>query len=425
MPRKNPRGFTWQARPRPTVFSPQPSLLPTPYYLLPTNYSFMDPRKVIHNLENLGKEYRTQFAPPFEEVARMRSRFFSEIEKYKVENRIQEEQPTQAEESLRTIFAFPRLVIGVPAYAFAKRAGAVLVLAFLVFGGWSVTNASFQNITPGHPFYGFKIAKERAQLSFAVSDQAKARLSMSFAGNRLDEAASFIGASLPDRDARMSEAVKAFSEEVKSAKDRIGGLSREDAVSTARELDIKASTYHALLDKTGEGASAEVQEDVAVAKGAVDAISIAAIEVLIDAKDNSSMDTEFVRKAVVSKMNELEGVVQLAAVALSGLPDGSYPEVEALKGPTFTDLRNSLHDAREQLEEGKNFITRGGLKAALSQFREGFGTMNHVNWGIGLYKSVIVARENAPVPELKENIDVEIQSSEQEEGDFSLPILKE
>lgn len=361
----------------------------------------MNDREAIQKLKELGKEYRKQLDPSSEEVERMFSRFVSETAAHKI---TPSPEKSRVFSSVRTAFAFPRVMLPKPVFVTARGVGALAILLVVAFGGWTATASAFPEMIPGHPFYGVKRATEKARLTFAVSKEAKARLAMEIAGNRLDEAAMLLGSESPDREARIKQAVDEFAEGVSAAQEELRVLGEKNggrAIETARTLDRKASAYGAVLQKAGQEASTDAQDEVAEAKEAVSDISMAAVEVLVEA------GVEDVKSVVEVKMRELENLLQVTAVQLSNLPSGPYPEVEELAGPGLRELLDELKQARRVLEEGKNLLARGGYEAALEDFGEGFEIVNQVDAGIGLYESVLAGRE-----------------AEDKEG-FSLPIFRQ
>ncbi|MBI4435690.1 hypothetical protein HY630_03390 [Candidatus Uhrbacteria bacterium] len=296
-----------------------------------------------------------------------------------------------------------------------RPAGALAGIFLIALGGWVVAGSVFVGVLPGDSLYGVKLASERAHASFTFNPKSKAQLELEFAARRLDEANRIAENDFPDQEDRLAVAMKQFTSQMNATQTQLRTLKETDqpeAVAVAKIVDRKVAEYQAALAQRKEGATEAAQAQVREAREAVEDTSFVAVTVLLEGeKGQVSLE---VQKRVGERLQELEAQIQDVEHRLAVIPNGNYPEIDKIKGPTLENLRAEAAKAREILNDGKDLFARGGFEAALLKYREGVGSLNQLHWGVGLYEALI-AELNAKAQEAP-------KASEENEGVGEQPI---
>jgi hypothetical protein len=151
----------------------------------------------------------------------------------------------------KTIFGFPVFNISrflKPAFALAMFL-VVLTSSLGTVGAISVA----QNSLPGDFLYGLKTTFEDTQMTFAGTEESKVKLSMKFAGQRVDEIAQIAGN--PEKKNNVEQTVKNFTEQLIVAQNEMNKLkisNSEKAVEIAKLVNKQTITYKESLIKTSE-----------------------------------------------------------------------------------------------------------------------------------------------------------------------------
>lgn len=329
-------------------------------------------------LEKLQKAYHA-FGPGADDVLRARRRFEDKLALY------------------RSQYSVPEIQRGAwRLFPLTLRPVGVLLGIFVIALAGVSTSSAFSNAVPGDLFYGFKRAGERAQLSFALDPSRRAELGVEFAGRRLEEVSRIAESSEPDREERLSAAVDEFKAQITTVEQNLETLRqapRPRTAEVAKIIDRKATEYSAVLEQTTSQVSGEVAEKVLEAKDAAHEASVKAVTMLFEGQRTGQVSLGDVRHNVGEKLRELEGALHLVALRLVAIPDGSYPEVEAIGGPRLQALIAELAEARKVLGRAKDLFAHGGYEAALREYREGIGVLNQLEWGVGLYEHVLEVRK--------------------------------
>ena len=151
----------------------------------------------------------------------------------------------------KTIFSFPIFNISKllkPAFALAM----FLVVLASSLGTVGAISAA-QNSLPGDFLYALKTTFEDTQMTFAGTEEGKVKLSIKFAGQRMDEIAQIAGN--PEKKNNVEQTVKNFTEQLVVAQDEMNKLkisNSEKATEVAKMISEQTSTYKETLIKASE-----------------------------------------------------------------------------------------------------------------------------------------------------------------------------
>lgn len=359
--------------------------------------------ELIKKLENLGLAYRdADYGISSEAWSNIDDRVMRALRE------VPDEHISIGAKTFRALFAFRGLSAIIPApVRFVLRPVGVLAGIFVVVFMGFTAMAAFSSSLPGDALYGMKLASERAYVSLTLNPQTKTQLELELAGRRLEEVAMLAESTLPDREERLALAVDHFKTQLNSTQTKLQNLSTSrQTTQTAKIVDRKATEYGAVLNQAGTQVSGDAQAKVAEARDATQEASFAAVTILLEGQETGEVSLEEVRTRVGDKLRELEASIQLIALRLITIPSTTYPEIEAVGGPTLGSLLVDISLAREVLEDGKNVFAQGGFEAALASYRDGVGLVNQLEWGVGLYEQALRDREN-PAPVLESTGDAQ------------------
>lgn len=148
-----------------------------------------------------------------------------------------------------------------PFFNFSKLFKPAFALAFAIivlissFGTISIISAA-QNSLPGDPLYSLKTAFERTQMQLIPGDENKARLSIKFVNQRMDEFTQL--ADQTDKAGskeNIDKTVKKITEQLVTVRENIDKLKATNAAKAAevaKLVNSQAANYEQTLIKTGE-----------------------------------------------------------------------------------------------------------------------------------------------------------------------------
>ncbi len=151
----------------------------------------------------------------------------------------------------KTVFSFPIFNISrflKPAFALAM----FLVVAASSLGTVGLISAA-QNSLPGDFLYAIKTTVENTQMTFAGTEENKVKLSIKFAGQRVDEISQIAGN--PEKKNNVGQTVKNFTEQLVMVQDEMNKLkinNAEKAIEIAKIVSEQTNAYKESLIKTNE-----------------------------------------------------------------------------------------------------------------------------------------------------------------------------
>ena len=255
------------------------------------------------------------------------------------------------------------------------RVTAVAMCVLLVAGGGSIlTVSAAQNSLPGDFLYGIKIVKEKVQTAVVTSPEAKVKLKIAFAGNRLEEAKVLAVKNGPDASAKIAQAVKGFEQEMAAAAEHLDKIKEGKGIvkieepivadgvvadpSTTIEVIVNQTTTLAVADELvdgqcattteadgvgGGGDLAEIGQKIAAYQTTLDKLKTevdlaeaqedAGQDAVAEGADNVSTSDDIVINPVDNATGTLENVTSGDAVADDAENASSSEAVEVKKLP--------------------------------------------------------------------------------------------
>ncbi|EKD33530.1 MAG: hypothetical protein ACD_76C00007G0001 [uncultured bacterium] len=251
----------------------------------------------------------------------------------------------------------------VASQAFLRPAAMVASIFVLVLGGWITTvNASFDSV-PGDALYGVKLATERAQLTFAASDEKKMKLHVEFAKRRLTEVEQILSSDSKQKEELVKVAVGQFTNQMDEVNQQISNIKISNATQAA-ELAVIADEQSSAISKLLASANLENKE----ADEAVNNVNEQVVEVLVGETEklpselntqnlsnkfsNDLLSIEIQQKALLGRLVVLQNV----------LPQ--YPEVEQKYIAELLRVRNEFLGLNDKSAEAMNLFAVGGYRKA-------------------------------------------------------------
>jgi len=172
---------------------------------------------------------------------------------------------------------------------------------------------------PGDLLYQVKMASEKAQVGFALSQTSKVQKEVDFAGKRLEELNKLTGAvdSQEDNSDQEEEkkeleseaiagAVHSFNKEISKVKNRLDNLDKnqdDKAVEVARVFDGKAGEFATALNQVAEKEDLpdEIKDKIIIAINALDEVASQVLGVMI--KDQEGIEG-LEREELVKRLEE-------------------------------------------------------------------------------------------------------------------------
>lgn len=269
-------------------------------------------------------------------------------------------QTAQSTKQLRLAF-----VMGRDWHRLMRPAVATFIVLALVFGGWITSvNASYNSL-PGDMLYNLKIMTEHAQVALTSSKENKVKLSVEFAGRRLDEVAKLIEKQVPEKEKKVEKAVDNFKKDIKVAQQNLDEMkgkkakSAEKVVEVVNIVDEKASQYKEALNQTVEKVPS-TKKKVKEAKEAVTEVEVKAVEVLVEKhlSGEANISEQEVAQKIENKLNKAQDEITQAESQLSGLGISTSGTAELIDSEEAADETDG--DVTETGEQGVEGVAAEG-----------------------------------------------------------------
>lgn len=265
---------------------------------------------------------------------------------------------------------------------FAVRTAAVLVVAFgVAFGGSITTVSAALNSIPGDLLYPLKKMTEGAQVRFAADDAAKAELHVEFAGRRVQEVAKINEVEDSGNTEKIAVAVEGFKQEMDTVNQYMDQSQPEVAVQIAKMVDAKNGEHEQILTKVAQTtADPEAKDIVQQAKVVAEDTGVKAVEVMVvtHTAASTTVTTADVKNSVESKIVEIEKRVEQLTENMSAT---STPGKAA-------------EDAKTSIDEARSLSSSGDFASALTKIKESTELVRTVT----ALTAVVVGQVNTSTP---------------------------
>ena len=179
--------------------------------------------------------------------------------------------------------------------------GVVFALGF----SWVGSVFASMNSVPGDALYSLKIASEHAQLSFAGSDDSRARLHVEFANRRAEEVSQLL--ENKSDQSQVKVAMGNLKTELQSVSDHLSNAQdKEGALALAKLVDRKVGNLEATIDSNLEGATDSVKQEAAEVKDVVKVASVQALTMIAKEDGSKPSVTESLEKKVSAHLAEVK-----------------------------------------------------------------------------------------------------------------------
>lgn len=201
---------------------------------------------------------------------------------------------------------FPKLM-----FAMRPLMVVVLVFGFGAFGYFGSIGAIASSL-PGNKLYGFKTMAERAELTFAASDDARALLHADFASRRASEVAALAEAGSGASEKNVAAAMANLTHEMKNVSETMKAVTTDygaGAVAIAKAVDRKAAEVRTIIGKTKSMLSLASKDQVQLVEDMADDLSLQAVAVLAAAPADKNDD---VKNRVQENINSVQKKLEIA-----------------------------------------------------------------------------------------------------------------
>ncbi|MBU1102282.1 hypothetical protein KJ853_01335 [Patescibacteria group bacterium] len=268
--------------------------------------------------------------------------------------------------ALQGLFSFLRGIR--PHYVFKALYAVSLALAIVLAGGGLTVWAAMKSL-PGSPFYGVKIAMEKAYLS-VVSAEEKNKLQGEMTNRRLQELRAVLDSSgsAADKGEKAKMVVKQIQQQLNTTKDGLPKLSQKESktsVSVTKAAKEQADQIGKALMSARESLSGEVNqnlgEKMAEAAETADKTSTQALEIL---SKSSSVDQTEVLAGVQNKIQQIEDKIK----AVEGKIAAAAPVADKLPIRAVL-IKDQSDKAQELLNQAKDSLQKKDISGALESLK--------------------------------------------------------
>ena len=274
----------------------------------------------------------------------------------------------------------------------------IIVLVLILEGGILTVNASKGSL-PGDTFYSVKVATEKVQISFATSEEAKAKLEVEFAGRRVEEIVKISKQeSSPEKQKQVEVAVTGLKKNINTAKTRLKKLEKQEgahkAMEVAQVLEKKTHEYEEAL--TQSIIIEPVREFKITVTEAIDLVEDTgdeAMDVIVEKVVSGEVEVtkeevaEIVEKKIEkaqSKVDEAQIRLEEVSVKVEEVREANKPEVQEGGGVLIETVDTEVEtvadevesavsqgaEATKNLEEAAELLTLDDLAGAVSKVKK-------------------------------------------------------
>lgn len=246
-----------------------------------------------------------------------------------------------------------------------KPVAITTLIVAVVFSGSFATVSAAKDSLPGDALYPVKLSVEKAQIGFALSEEKKANLEMSFASTRLDEVSEIIENKDVDSAAKIGTAIENFNKSLDAVEGRLeraetpklSEIINEKTLILAENLKhIKEKiTEEAIVPATEESVE-QADSDVISSDGAVSAVPSAEEESL------SETAAEDVPGQTVSDTPATEQAA-MASAEETGDAVGSQKEAEAKSDQAAVEKASSLKKSIDHIDQALDRVDQTNTKS--------------------------------------------------------------
>jgi len=273
----------------------------------------------------------------------------------------------------------------------AKPMGIVsLVLLFVAGSGALTVNAARESL-PGSILYPVKLTSEQVAVGLTVSEKKKTELRVSLAEERVREIEKIMATAGDSQFKQQmlnmaADSLKKEMTNVTASLDKVKNDKTDQASNLAliKQVDTKVGELATRLDNSASE-NPEASKILSSAKDAVDAVSVKAVEVIVDKYDKgqteiSSQEIKDTMEKQVKKIEDRianitdkEKTVAADVVAPIVAPSTDNDKVEnpVVTTPAVTPepVANSA-DIKKSLDEAIKLLNAGDMVAALEKMKE-------------------------------------------------------